>query len=515
MIAAFTAVDLAALLLCILFLAYVVTILGPFLRRRPDPVGDASEFSWHLILPCLDEELVIERTVRRLRSEHPRAHLWCVDDNSADATGTVLERLARRDPKVHLVSRRPPEAQQGKGAALNSGWRAIRVWLRRYQPRHDPVRVIVGVVDADGRLAPDALDVVAGAGGFGDDRVGAVQIQVRMVNRGPAPPAPPGPSGTAGSALTTRRGRLLVTLQDLEFRTVIAAMQTLRHRLGSAGMGGNGQFSRLQVLNDIAATDEHATPWHGALLEDFELGLHVLLAGWANRYCDDTWVAQEGLPTLRPLIRQRARWAQGGMQCAKYLRRVLTSPAVRTASALEIVYFLMIPWTQLLGTLVYAAASGALVYWALVSPTGVAGWFLAGAWGLVPLVAVFGLGPLVLWGFVYRARCEPGISRRAALGLGLAYWVYTYLMLAAVWTGFARLLRARNGWAKTDRVAEASAPVPAERVPPLRPPARFVHPGPAPRSPRPRPVPTGVRVGGARDRTGHPVSLQGAQHRAP
>ncbi len=449
MILGSAAVDLAALVLCVLFLAYVLAILVPFLRRRPEPAGDARDLDVHLILPCLDEEVVIARTVARLRHDHPTAHLWCVDDDSTDATGTILAAIAASDDHVHLVSRRAPEARQGKGAALNAAWRLIKAWLAATDPSYDAHRVVIGVVDADGRLAPDALDVIAGPGAFGDPKVGAVQVQVRMMNRGVA-----GRPDADDPAADTRLGRLLVSLQDLEFRTVIAAMQHLRHRIGSAGMGGNGQFTRLVVLDAIAA--ENDTPWHGALLEDFELGLHVLLAGWDNRYCDDTWVAQEGLPRVRPLIRQRARWAQGGMQCAKYFRRVLLSKDVSTPSAVEISYFLMIPWTQLVGTLVYTASTGILAYWALIHPTGVTGWFLEGAWGLIPLVAAFGVGPLVVWGLVYRLRCEPTMSRRAAVGLGLAYWGYTYLMLASVWTGFYRVLRSQHGWAKTNRVLAPS-----------------------------------------------------------
>lgn len=440
-------VDLAALTLCVLFLTYVATILLPFLRRRPERPGQAADFSWHLFLPCLDEEAVIARTVARLRQEHPQARLWCIDDDSSDATGRILEDLARQDPMVQVISRRPPQARQGKGAALNEAWRHLRSWIAENEPDRDGSglsRVIVGVVDADGRLAPDALEMIAGPGAFADPEVGAVQIQVRMLNRGLPRPDADDP------AAPTRFGRLLVTLQDLEFRTVIAAMQHLRHRIGSAGMGGNGQFTRLSVLNQIA--EENETPWHGALLEDFELGLHVLLAGWKNRYLDDTWVSQEGLPDARLLIRQRARWAQGGMQCSVYFKRVLLSERLRTASAIEISYFLLIPWTQLLGTIVYTASFLIMLTWAVTAVGGVGGWFVGGAWGLVPLILVFGVGPLMLWGFVYRSRCEPDLSRRRALLLGLAYWGYSYLMLASVWRGFWRVLRARNSWAKTARV---------------------------------------------------------------
>jgi cellulose synthase/poly-beta-1,6-N-acetylglucosamine synthase-like glycosyltransferase len=439
-----TIVDTAAIVLCVVFLAYVLSIFVSLVRRRPDAPGDVHAFTFHLLIPCLDEQAVIERSVRRLRADHPSAHLWCIDDDSSDRTGEILAELSATDPFVHVVTRRAPFARQGKGAALNAAWRQLTDWLPVHAPCVPAERVVVGVVDADGRLAPDALAVIAGDGGFADPSVGAVQIQVRMVNRGLSGP------DRDDAAARTRFGRLLVTLQDLEFRTVIAGMQHLRHNLGSAGMGGNGQFSRLSTLNAVAA--QAGTPWHGALLEDFELGLHVLLAGARNRYCDDTWVAQEGLPGVGPLIRQRTRWAQGGMQCARYFRTVLTSRALSTPSALEIAYFLLIPWTQLLGTVVYTAAGLTMAWFALTSSGGVLGWLAAGGWGVIPLAVVFGVVPMAAWGVLYRVRCEPAISRRRALALGLGYWLYSYLMLASVWRAFGRMLRARNGWVKTERV---------------------------------------------------------------
>jgi hypothetical protein len=286
--------------------------------------------------------------------------------------------------------------------------------------------------------------VICGDNGFADQQVGAVQIQVRMVNRGTAQidgdqaPAP------------TRLGRLLVTLQDLEFRTVIAAMQHLRHRMSSAGMGGNGQFSRLSTLNAVAG--EHGTPWHGALLEDFEFGLHVLMTGLENRYCDDTWVAQEGLPEVRKLIRQRTRWAQGGMQCAKYLKPILTSPNLSTSSALEIAYFLLIPWTQILGTLVYAGSLAAIAGYAITTPGGLLAWFGGSAWVVLPPAVVFGVVPIAIWALVYRWRCERNTSWCRVAILAAAYWLYNYLMLIAVWSALARLIRSKNGWVKTARV---------------------------------------------------------------
>jgi 1,2-diacylglycerol 3-beta-glucosyltransferase len=71
---------------------------------------------------------------------------------------------------------------------------------------------------------------------------------------------------------------------------------------------------------------------------------------------------------------------------------------------------------------------------------------------LVPLIVLFGVGPFILWGPLYRARCERRLSRRAAIGLGLCHWVYSYLQCVAAWLAFLRLIRSRSDWQKTSRI---------------------------------------------------------------
>ena len=144
---------------------------------------------------------------------------------------------------------------------------------------------------------PNALAQAAGPTAFGDPRVGAAQAAVWMSNRTALRRAADGDddgSGAGTAAPLSRWGRWLVRMQDIEFRTAIAAMQCLRGHTLSVGLGGNGQFTRLSTLDRIGAAN--GTPWHGSLLEDYELGVHVMLAGFRNVYLHDTHVEQEGLP---------------------------------------------------------------------------------------------------------------------------------------------------------------------------------------------------------------------------
>ncbi|KOG87904.1 glycosyl transferase, partial [Streptomyces varsoviensis] len=167
------------LLLC--FLLYWAGARYSYLRRPAAESGDATAFDWHFFVPCRDEETVVGTTVARLRADFPRAHVWVIDDDSDDATGAIVEEAAAEDARVHLVRRRRPDARKGKGAALNAAYDELNLYLSDIAgPPRD--RVVVCVVDADGRLDPRALDRVSGPSGLGDPEIGGVQVSVRMRN---------------------------------------------------------------------------------------------------------------------------------------------------------------------------------------------------------------------------------------------------------------------------------------------------------------------------------------------
>ena len=441
----FPAINLLAFVLCVVFLAYVTLILVAYLGDRPQPPGDAGALDWHLVLPCLDEEAVIERTVRLLARQFPLAHIWCVDDASTDRTREILGMLQLELEHLQVLTRAAPDAQVGKGAALNAAWQQIRAQVAA--TGRDPEKVVVGVVDADGELDPACFATLAGATFFGDADIAAVQVAVRISNR------------SAGPRPQSSRWwrRLLVDLQDLEFVGPIGAMQLLRRRTGSVSMGGNGQFSRLSVLNEIATWA--GTPWHGALLEDFELGLHVLLTGRSTAYCHQSWVAQEGLPSVRALVRQRSRWSQGSMQCVQYLRPVLASPRIGHVAAFEICYFLVLPWLQLLGTAVYAIAYCILAWYLVTVGISPSAWLQSGQWAVLPLLLLTGIGPFFVWGPVYRQRVERTTTRRRAVLLGFSLFVYSNLHAIASWWAFVRYLNDRDDWKKTDRLVAAPSAI--------------------------------------------------------
>ncbi|MFF7592786.1 glycosyltransferase [Kitasatospora purpeofusca] len=431
------------------FLVYWAGSRHAFRRNRPARPGDPAAFQWHLMIPCRDEEAVIAQTLAGLRAVAPAAHLWVIDDDSEDATRELVLAAAGHDALVHLVQRRRPHARIGKGAALNAAYREISASL---PPGTDRSRVVLGVVDADGQLDPGTLEQVGNEHAMGRPDTGAVQIGVRMRNA--EDPRPLAGRGRLANALA----RALVRMQDVEFQANNAGMQLLRRRTGSVGLGGNGQFVRLTALDALTAEEgRDGRPWpERALLEDYESGLDLRLAGWRLTHVTETNVSQEALVSWRRFLTQRTRWAQGNMQCLRYTGRVLRSPHYRPAGKAEVLYTFLQPVVCVL-LVVLTPLSLAITGAGLVLfPEETADFQMTyGPWMVVAFVLA--TLPMVFWGPTYRRLVRPDRSRLTGLLWGVLVWLYAYHLFVVATRATVRMLLGRNGWAKTRRNAEKVA----------------------------------------------------------
>ena len=181
---------------------------------RVDPVGGPRP-PMALIVPAHNEEAVIAQTVANLlRLDYERLCVIVVNDGSTDETSRRA-RAASGTGRVLVVDRPAEVAGRGKGAVLNEGLRVLEGLLARDDPLiegFDPDEVVVGVIDADGGLEPDALHEVARR--FSDSRVGGVQMGVIIGNA---------------------RDGLIPRCQDLEFVGFGHLAQAARdYRLGRA-----------------------------------------------------------------------------------------------------------------------------------------------------------------------------------------------------------------------------------------------------------------------------------------
>jgi cellulose synthase/poly-beta-1,6-N-acetylglucosamine synthase-like glycosyltransferase len=279
----------------------------------------------------------------------------------------------------------------------------------------DPQRVIVGVVDADGRLDPRTPSTIEGY--FADTEVGGVQAQVRIYNR------------------TTP----LTRFQDLEFAIYGRLYQLGRSGWGIAGLGGNGQFNRLAALDSLAGADG---PWRPfALTEDQDLGLRMIRHGWQVRQEWRVGVAQQGLNRIRPLWRQRTRWAQGNLQVIRQLPSLLRLP-IGLGPRIDLLWYLTMPVQQLIVAL-SAAASVLLAVFAGVA------YLVAPLWALL---LVFGLSfGSSLYGSLARYERLAVRNIPAAVVLSVVYSAYTWLLLPSLLWAWGRHLTGHGSWARTRR----------------------------------------------------------------
>ncbi|HET7018788.1 MAG TPA: glycosyltransferase [Streptosporangiaceae bacterium] len=421
--------------------------VSQLLLAAEDPVPRASlvampeDLVTYFLVPCLNEELVIERTVRRLLANR-QARVVVIDDASDDSTGHLSAAI---DPdRVIVVRRELPEARIGKGPALNTGLAAVVHDAARR--RIAASRIVICVMDADGELSPGALHEVQPL--FCDSRIGGVQLQVRIRNT----------------------SSLLTVLQDLEFWGVAAIGQIGRNATGTVSLGGNGQFTRLTALLELGRD-----PWRRRLTEDLDLGLALASAGWRLVCAPRAYVSQQGVPTLRALIRQRTRWYQGHMEAAEWFGPLWRSQQVSHLGMLEMLLYLMLPWALVLPwSILFNYNLTVTVEWLL-------GWAPAPPIGTdlteqaSSIVAWYLLSFLPIWtaGYMYyRQRRRIGLAR--ALLFAHILLIGNYITYLACWRALIRLVTRRKSWQKTDRIAEKRSLRPAA-------PAALAPAGPGPR----------------------------------
>jgi cellulose synthase/poly-beta-1,6-N-acetylglucosamine synthase-like glycosyltransferase len=379
----------------------------------PDaPPEGVAEFAWVFLVPALNEEVTIRDSVARLLDiDLPRKRIVVIDDGSDDGTPEVLAELSGDGP--HVLRRDPPHAREGKAAALNHGYRALDDVLGADAADRD--RVIVVVVDADGRLDAEAPRYAASH--FADERVGGVQSLVRIYNR----------------------RRWLTWMQDVEFSVYGFLYQAGRTGWGTAGMGGNGQFNRLSALDSVS---DHNGPWRDRLTEDQDLGLRLIGAGWHGRQELRGTVDQQGLPGLRRLFRQRTRWSQGNLQALGLIDVVWRSKVSFGARVEQLAYLLMPLWQSIVGL--------SLVVSIVLAVTGVADYWDDGPWWQLVFFYVLGFGGVVL-GCMARGASRGFGGVVTGYLLAHVYAFYTWLLWPVLVRSALRQLGERRAWAKTER----------------------------------------------------------------
>lgn len=412
--------------------ARIVTIIALFvilyywgiflLSRKPSPVTDPPDPDLHfvIVVPCLNEELVIARTLDHLLSLPERnLTILVVNDDSDDRTREIA--LSYPRDRVTVIDHPHAEARQGKGRVLNYAFRYLM--HSQLLAKNGADKVILGVIDADGRVESNVVDTVNPY--FVNHRTGAVQVGVRISNA---------------------NTNTLTKWQNFEFLTFARISQKAREHLGSVGLGGNGQFVRLSALATLGED-----PWSDCLTEDLDLGIRLMLSGWVNHYSPDSFVSQQGLPKMRALIRQRTRWFQGHITCWHHIPALMgrKSPVIART---DTIYYLLAP------VLVFLFLPSLLIFmfWSIYFLVSGASSVVLSPLNYLPVLVAwyllsFGALPTVVWTFW---REEKEISAWKAF-----LWAHIFSFFYVIWfvagcKAIYRIVRGQGAWAKTARTEE-------------------------------------------------------------
>jgi len=408
--------------------------------------GDARlplPMALYVLIPCLNEEVVIASTVTSLVSG-TNCTVVVIDDGSDDGTAARAEQAARdagASGRFLAVRRTGAQSRLGKGAALNAGLPVVEadVVARGLSARD----VVVAVMDADGRLSAGAAHAALAM--FADRRVGAVQLVVRIRDR----------------------RKLIAQFQDVEFWMISALSQFARSISGTVSLGGNGQFARLVALQHL-----DGPAWSTSLTEDLDLGLRLITDGWRITTTRDAYVDQQAVDTFPRLLRQRTRWYQGHMESVRRLPSLWRSDKVNEVAVLEVSSYLLVPWLIVLPWsilqqwIVFQLVAGS-GHGILASGLGGVSWRIT--YGLLWYVLSF--APNILIGVIYARRTQ-SVTLGRALVLGHLMIAWNYIGYLAAWRAVGRMVRRRSDWTKTTRSAELdvahAAPVaPATFVAPI------------------------------------------------
>ena len=257
-----------------------------------------------VLVAARDEENVIERLVARLLSiEYPeeKISLWIIDDGSQDNTSILLKELRKKFSRINVLSRKRFSGG-GKSGALNSVLeKTDGEWLF--------------ILDADAQLNSNvllrAINLALKGGWSG------VQLRKAVVNC---------------------ELNQIATFQAMEM-AMDAVIQRGRLVIGGVSeLRGNGQLINRKILESCGGFNEQT------ITDDLDLSFRFLLFRAPIVIMWDPPVQEEAVESISALLRQRKRWAEGGLQRFFDYWPLLISKRVTNFKKLDLTCFFLLQY---------------------------------------------------------------------------------------------------------------------------------------------------------------------------
>ncbi|MBC7114112.1 MAG: hypothetical protein PWR13_837 [Archaeoglobi archaeon] len=267
-----------------LFATSILLFLSFRFLRASEPPEFEGDMKVSIIIPCYNEERVLERCVESvIEADYKNKEIIIVyEGDCSDRTPEIAEELSKRWENVRALKN---EFHHSKAGALNFGI-------------FNSSGEIIGVLDADHMISPDAISrAVAWLGS--DEKIGAV----------------------GGSCTVRNRGKgILARIYGNEFSAGLDISRFIEELFsGSHLVYGSNVFIRRDVLEEIGGFDA------SCIGEDKEISLRLLQKGYRT-LLDLGMVSMELSPvSLEDWWNQRKRWDRARFQLIRKYMGLLRS----------------------------------------------------------------------------------------------------------------------------------------------------------------------------------------------
>ncbi len=385
------------------------TVLGErnnqVLISELDVFLDQGEYIWpnvDIVVAARDEEVVLSKLIHHLaRLKYPQGKLsiWIIDDGSEDDSQALLRELSKKFPDLNIIQR-SRIAGGGKSGALNEALKHVRgEWLL--------------ILDADAQLQEDTLERLipfATESGFG-----AIQLRKSVINS---------------------QKNYLTRFQAMEM-AMDALIQQGRLAIGGvAELRGNGQLLKRSILDKCGGFNENT------VTDDLDLSFRLLITGSLVGIVWDPPVQEEAVESVGALLRQRQRWAEGGLQRFFDYWPLLSSSKIKLVKRRDVACFFLLQYALPVVSVVDLST-------ALITKTSPNYWPLS-------LVA-FSISGFAFWRGCNRISEGPSLPSPQPMTLLMAILYLSHWFLVIPWVTLRMALFPKNlVWVKTSHSGERS-----------------------------------------------------------
>lgn len=239
-----------------------------------------------IIVPCKDEEDVIEDTLKSIKEQnYPSFEVIIVNDNSKDKTAEICQNFIKENRLINFKLINRDEKYSNCSKALNYGMKYAK-------------GDVLVFFDADN--SPDKNCVKELLSRFTDDII--VAVQGRVVSR------------ISKSLISKIVGLERISGFDVRFE-------------GKENLGLNSQFSGTVVAIKHDILKQYGGFNENSLTEDTELTTKIISDGYKIVYEKKAFATEEPVHNLNDYFTQHTRWATGHMSCCiEHSKDFLKSP---------------------------------------------------------------------------------------------------------------------------------------------------------------------------------------------